>query len=93
MTWVSWLAIYFILWWGTLFVVIPFSLRTQDEDGDVTLGTVASAPRDNHMRRVFLRTTIVSALVFAAYLGVTRGLGLGFEDIPRIVPDYVNRKG
>ena len=32
-------------------------------------------------------------IVFAAYLGVTRGLGLDFDDIPRIVPDYVNRQG
>ncbi|MFN6985499.1 MAG: DUF1467 family protein, partial [Rhizobium oryzihabitans] len=32
-------AIYFIVWWTVLFVVLPIGLRTQAEDGDVALGT------------------------------------------------------
>jgi predicted secreted protein len=34
----------------------------------------------------FLRTTIVSALIFAALWFVTVRLGLGIDDIPRIAP-------
>ncbi len=36
-------AVYFIVWWTVLFIVLPIGLRTQDDDGDVALGTVASA--------------------------------------------------
>ncbi|MFP1631390.1 DUF1467 family protein [Zhengella sp. ZM62] len=89
----SYAALYFVLWWLCLFAVIPFSLRTQEEDGAVTLGTVASAPKGHHMRRAALRTTIVSGLIFAAYLGATQGLGYSIDDIPRIVPDYVHGTG
>jgi hypothetical protein len=60
MSWVSFLALFFITWWVVLFAILPFSLRTQDEDEDVTLGTVSSAPRGPHMLRAVLRTTIVT---------------------------------
>ena len=88
MTWVSVAAVYFILWWIVLFATLPFGLKTQDEDEDVTLGTVSSAPGGSHMLRAVVRTTIISALILAGIYLLTRGLGLDFNDIPRIVPDF-----
>lgn len=88
MSWVSIFAVYFILWWIVLFATLPFSLKTQDDEQDVTLGTVSSAPKGPHMLRAMVRTTIVSALILGAYYAVTRGLGVGFDDIPRIVPSF-----
>ena len=88
MTISSALAIYFIVWWVVLFAILPFSVRTQDEDQDVTLGTVPSAPRGPHMVRAALRTTIVTMVLLGIFYGVTRGLGLGIDDIPHIVPDF-----
>jgi predicted secreted protein len=88
MTWVSVFAMYFILWWLTLFAMLPFSLRTQDEAKDVTLGTVPSAPTGPHMLRAVIRTTIVSALILGGFYVLTRGFGLTIDDIPRIVPEF-----
>ncbi len=88
MSWVSFAAVFFVLWWLVLFAILPFGLKTQDEDGDVTPGTVASAPRGPHMLRAILWTTLVTAILMGCLYGVTRGLGLGFDDIPRIVPDF-----
>ena len=88
MTWVSVAAVYFILWWIVLFATLPFGLKTQDEEEDVTLGTVSSAPGGSHMLRAVVRTTIISALILAGIYLLTRGLGLDFNDIPRIVPDF-----
>ncbi|RWP20852.1 DUF1467 family protein [Mesorhizobium muleiense] len=88
MSWVSFLALFFITWWVVLFAILPFSLRTQDEDEDVTLGTVSSAPRGPHMLRAVLRTTIVTLVLLGVFYGMTRGLGLGIDDIPHIVPDF-----
>lgn len=76
------LAIYFIIWWLVLFAVLPFGLKTQDEDSDVTLGTVPSAPRGGHMKRALLLTTIVAGVVFAIYALATRYFGLGFHSLP-----------
>jgi predicted secreted protein len=86
MGWVSLAAVFFVVWWVVLFATLPFSLRTQDEDGEVTLGTTASAPRGPHMLRAVIRTTLVTAIVLAVYLVLTRYFGLGFDDLPRIGP-------
>ncbi|MET0599180.1 MAG: DUF1467 family protein [Mesorhizobium sp.] len=88
MSYVSAAAIFFIIWWIVLFAMLPFGLRTQDDEGDVTLGTVSSAPRGPHMGKVVVRTTIVSVLIFGILYGLTKGLGYGFDDIPRLVPDF-----
>ena len=38
------LAIYFILWWLTLFAVLPWGIKSQTEAGSVVPGTDAGAP-------------------------------------------------
>jgi len=88
MTWISVIAVYFVLWWLVLFAMLPFGLKTQDEDGEVTLGTVPSAPKGPHMLRAVIRTTIVTAIILGCFYAVTEGLGLSIDDIPRIVPDF-----
>jgi predicted secreted protein len=88
MGYVSAFAVFFILWWLVLFATLPFSLRTQDEDGDVTLGTEASAPRGPHMLRAMLRTTVVSLVIFGGLYLLNQVYGFGINDIPRFMPDF-----
>lgn len=88
MNWVSLTALFFVVWWLVLFIVLPIGLKTQDEDEDVTLGTVSSAPRGPHVLRAALWTTLVTAVVIGVFYGLTKGLGYGFDDIPRMVPEF-----
>lgn len=88
MSWVLAVALFFIFWWVVLFAVLPFSLRTQAEDEDVTLGTVKSAPRGPHVRRAMFRTTIITLVLFAVGYVFVEVYGFGFDDIPRIVPEF-----
>lgn len=88
MAWLTAAAIYFILWWVVLFAVLPFSLRTQDEADDVTIGTVKSAPRGPHVLRAAVRTTIVATTLFATAYGMIVWFDLSFDDLPQIVPDF-----
>ncbi|RLQ87685.1 DUF1467 family protein [Notoacmeibacter ruber] len=90
MDWAFLFAVYFVLWWITLFAVLPFSLRTQDEsDEGVTLGTSDSAPEvgRHHVLRAFLRTTLVSALLLGAYMLVSWATGWSLADLPVLVPN------
>lgn len=63
------LALYGVLWFLTMFIVLPIRLKTQGEAGEVVPGTHASAPSDVQMwakaKLVTLITTVVFALVAA----------------------------
>jgi predicted secreted protein len=58
-------AIYFVLWWLTLFLTLPFGVRSQHEDGASAPGTDPGAPIATQMGRKLIWTTIISAVIFA----------------------------
>jgi predicted secreted protein len=58
-------ALYFMIWWLTLFAVLPFGVRTQEEDGDIVPGTPASAPTRFMLVRIFAINTAIAAVAFA----------------------------
>ncbi|KQX25514.1 MULTISPECIES: DUF1467 family protein [unclassified Sphingomonas] len=60
-------AIYMLFWWGCLFLVLPFRLRTGAEPEAFVPGQAESAPPRFSMWRTVLWTTIVSAVVFALF--------------------------
>jgi len=84
----SYFAVYFIVWWMTLFAVLPFGLKTQAEAEEVVLGTVESAPARFRGGRVVLITTIVSALIYGGWYILSVRLGLGIDAIPQFMPDF-----
>jgi predicted secreted protein len=59
------IALYFVIWWTTLFAVLPFGVRTQGESGDVVAGTPSSAPQRPRILQLFLVNTVVATIVFA----------------------------
>jgi predicted secreted protein len=67
MSWGSLLAIYFVVWWTILFAVLPWGTRTQEEEGDVVLGTVHSAPARPRLLAKAIATSIVAAVIVGAF--------------------------
>lgn len=59
------IAIYIMIWWITLFAVLPFGVRTQGEAGEVVAGTPASAPFATRLKRTAIINTVVATIVFA----------------------------
>ena len=59
-------GIYFVVWWLVLFAILPFGTHTQDDEGDVVLGTARSAPVRPMLIRKAIATTIVAAIVVGA---------------------------
>ena len=60
-------AIYLLFWWGSLFLVLPFRLRSGAEPEAHVPGQVESATPRFSVRRTALWTTIVSAVLFGIY--------------------------
>jgi predicted secreted protein len=58
------LAIYFLVWWLTLFAVLPFGIRSQHEE-ETTPGTDPGAPVLPRIVTRLMWTTLVSAAIFA----------------------------
>ena len=51
------IALYFVVWWMTLFAVLPFGVRTQGESGHVVPGTPEGAPANPRLLRIYLLAT------------------------------------
>ena len=78
----SGLAIYFVIWWIGLFVILPWGIRSQHEDGEIVKGSDPGAPARPRLLRIAVLNTIFATLIFGIYYVVwTRGL-ISLDDIP-----------
>ena len=69
MKWTSILAIYILFWTLSLFLVLPFGVRTAEEEGvKPGPGHADSAPHRFNVRRTALRATILSAILTGLYV-------------------------
>jgi predicted secreted protein len=77
------IAIYFLIWWLTLFAVLPWGVRSQHEGEGMVPGTDPGAPVIPRLWWKLLWTTLVSAVIFAIlYLVYTSKL-VTLEDMMR----------
>jgi predicted secreted protein len=76
--WTTIAAIYFIIWWLVLFTVLPWGVRSQDEQGNVAPGTDPGAPAIHGLGRKVIWTTVVATAIFGAFYWafVTRAIAL-----------------
>ncbi len=75
MNWKSALAIYFLFWAFSVFLVLPFGVRTHEEAGvERVPGQADSAPHEFRPGRIALRVTVVATVLFGLfYLNYVNG--------------------
>ncbi|MBD3728497.1 MAG: DUF1467 family protein [Sphingomonadales bacterium] len=94
MQWTSVLAIYFLMWVGSAFFLLPFGVRTHDELGMEKIpGQADSAPGNFRPGKLALRATVLAALLTAFfYFNYTQGWitaqDLNFYTPPQALPQY-----
>ena len=64
MTIVGGIAVYFVIWWMSIFLALPFGIGNKSEAGDVVKGSDPGAPTAVDVRRITLLTTIIATVVF-----------------------------
>jgi len=78
-------AIYFVIWWITLFVTLPFGIRSQHEDGGGPPGTDPGAPVATQMGRRLFWNTALSAVIFAIALWAYYAGYLSIERLSKLM--------
>jgi predicted secreted protein len=62
------IAIYFLFYAASAFILLPFGVRTTEEvGGEKIAGQAESAPHRFDVKRHFLKAAVVAALLFAIY--------------------------
>lgn len=69
MKWTSILAIYFLFWVMSAFLLLPFGVKTHDEAGIPKIpGQADSTPANFRPGRLALRATLLSAVLCGLYV-------------------------
>lgn len=69
MKWTSMIAIYVLFWAFSVFLVLPWGVRTtQEVGGERVPGQAESAPHEFRVGRVAWRVTIVATILFSLFL-------------------------
>ena len=74
------LVLFAVLWFLTLFVVLPLRLRTQGDEGQIVPGTHAGAPANLAMGRKLKVTTLVALVLWAVLAAVILWGGIEVRD-------------
>ena len=78
------IAIYFLIWWLTLFAVLPFGVRSQHEGGDMVPGSDPGAPIIPRVLWKLFWTTIVSGVIFGILYVVYVNKLITFDDMMKL---------
>jgi predicted secreted protein len=77
------IAIYLLFWAITMFVVLPFGVRTADEAGQEPVrGQADSAPQNPMLGKKILWTTVLATALFALFYANYVNGWLALGDIP-----------
>ncbi len=77
------IAIYLTVWWTVLFVVLPLGSKSFAEAGVTPPpGADPGAPVNPNLKRKFITTTWVSAIVFAVLFAVVQSGLIDLSSIP-----------
>lgn len=61
MPWLTGVAVYIVIWWTALFVVLPWNVKSPDVPEG---GQAGGAPDNPQLLRKFLVTTVLSAIIW-----------------------------
>ena len=82
MAWTSIVAIYFLFWVFSAFILLPFGVKTHEEMGlEKVRGQADSAPANFRPGPLILRATILSAVLTTLYVLNYSYRWIGVEDL------------
>jgi len=80
------LVLFAVIWFLTLFIVLPLRLQTQGDVGEIEPGTHEGSPENPQMKKRFMVTTVVALGIWAVVAGTIISGVISVRDI-----DWFNR--
>ena len=74
-------VVFVVIWFLTMFIVLPITLRTQGEAGDVVPGTHEGAPADFRLGRTMVIVTLVTLVLWAIVVSIIVSGVTSIEDL------------
>ena len=63
------LVLFAVIWFLTLFIILPLRLQTQGDVGKIEPGTHAGSPENPQMKKRFMVTTVVALVIWVIVAG------------------------
>jgi len=63
-------VVYLLIWWVTLFVILPQGIRGQAEENDIVKGSEPGAPVEANIKVKFKKTTLIATIIWAVVCAV-----------------------
>ena len=64
------IVLYAVIWFLLLLILLPLGTTSQEEAGEVVPGTPASAPTDLEFKKVMIRTTVSTTVLWLIVCGI-----------------------
>ena len=74
-------VVYLMIWWVTLFGVLPLGVRGQAEEGDVVNGSEPGAPVQSNIKRKAIITTIIATIIWVIVCGIIISGKFSWDDL------------
>ena len=74
------IALLAVIWFMTLFVILPLNLTTQDEAGTRVRGTMGSSPVEPRLKRKFILTSIIALVLWLMIVGAILSSWITMDD-------------
>jgi predicted secreted protein len=88
MSWITATALFFVVWWISLFAAIPIVFHKARKEEDASSGAEIGPPkRSRRGLIVALVNTLVAALIVAVLSIAVNVYGLSPDIFPRMIPD------
>lgn len=78
MGWPTGIAVYFVVWWLSLFMVLPWGVTPAHRQD---IGIMPGAPADPRLRQKFLATSVLAALFWIVIYALVRSNLIDFHDM------------
>jgi len=79
-------VVYLLIWWVTLFGVLPMGVRGQAEENDIVNGSEPGAPVNSNIKRKFVITTIIATIIWVIVCAVIISGILSWDDLGLHLP-------